>query len=563
MVALKDLISPENLQKIEDKKYPQNSSIPKEPKNTKKDILAKILSKMTDVEKEQLAQKQEKVRKSKEQQENFEKNKKNGGIKTPLFYKAENEKQYDKLINAIHYKIKGVEIKPETTDEKVARLEDEIKEETEELEQMDEKIFQIETKIKNNEEKVTELNNKIKELEERLKIIFHKDEEVIEKNNTKQELKAEEPIIEVAQTTTEDKIIEKVEKTLEPEENKIVEEAMVASIPEAFEPKEVRTNKSLYFKNLLAKSATKLKEKIPQKLNAILDKAKKKVLLGVALFGLFTTTSSMDGSSSYAIPKENPDGSKNTVSIINKEELEARTLQKYLTAFHIENFEQLNQIKKDVGINTYKQFEKVANSIDTSLYSKLTSEGRKTYLYGLNKINYTYYIVDKPTATIYAIDKNGKEISSSPVIIGKAGERANTADMSKPKEGEVTTTPAGRYDIGHEDINEEDLSLYHGMVLSLYNTDALKIHITYPYEYIKRTDALKTKTVADNRISWGCINVPESFWISSVAPYTENGSTIFITPDYQTTTTLDPDSGKIKQTSTNGAKFNYQYKTKI
>lgn len=484
--------------------------------------------------------------------------KKRGGISFNIGYP--NKKEGDFEINLLETKIKGD--KTETwwnqegdntfgilfpNDKEDQSIPEKQKKPIEKTETLEEKIKRIETEVKIEREKLEKVNARIKEIEEQLKNLLKKPKE------------KKESIIEETPTSTVNDIFidEKLNEIIKSEN---FEEEMENSTPENFEPEEVKTDKNLFLKNSLVKSVSGMNLKISENLKKITKKIKSKALLGVAILGLFTGTSGDNKKTSYVVPNKNIDNSKNTVSIINKEKLEEKNLQKYLSAFHIKDFTQLEQIKKDIGIKEFNQIEKITNNIDTSLYNKLTPEARKIYLYCLTNIDHTYYIVDKPTATIYAINSNGKGIASSPVILGATkGEIPNTADTEKPLYNQIATTPAGKFELIHSDI---DSTIYKGKSLALLGTDYLAIHIVYPdpEEYKKRIKALKTSTPNDNRISWGCINVSENFWTSSIAPYAKNGSTIFITPDYQSTTTLDPSTGKIERTNANNTKINYEYK---
>ncbi|MBP6005620.1 hypothetical protein KA531_01820, partial [Candidatus Saccharibacteria bacterium] len=60
------------------------------------------------------------------------------------------------------------------------------------------------------------------------------------------------------------------------------------------------------------------------------------------------------------------------------------------------------------------------------------------------------------------------------------------------------------------------------------------LHIVYQGELEKRTKALNTPTIKDNRLSWGCINVDEKIWDDSIAPIVDNGLEIIITRDNNT-----------------------------
>ena len=159
------------------------------------------------------------------------------------------------------------------------------------------------------------------------------------------------------------------------------------------------------------------------------------------------------------------------------------------------------------------------------------------------------------------------------MILGATrGELPNTADPDleklKSRYEQTTTTPAGRYEIGYEYANEEDSALYKGRTLHIFGSDHLAIHVIYPLEYEARMAAINTPTLDDNRMSWGCGNVPNSFWTNCITPYVERGSryTIIITPDYQDINTLNLRTGEVEQISPStdeAGTQRYDYKSKI
>ena len=75
------------------------------------------------------------------------------------------------------------------------------------------------------------------------------------------------------------------------------------------------------------------------------------------------------------------------------------------------------------------------------------------------------------------------------------------------------TTPAGRFvaGIGMNFRGEDVLWVDHESGLSLH-----RVLTTKPEE--RRLERLATPTVKDNRISYGCINVPRKFYENIVAP---------------------------------------------
>ena len=143
-----------------------------------------------------------------------------------------------------------------------------------------------------------------------------------------------------------------------------------------------------------------------------------------------------------------------------------------------------------------------------------------------------FMVIDKPNATLYAYDKEGNLVGTTAALTGKAFGDVAT-DANKAIEDYTDTdkiTPAGKF-TGNFSFNED-----YGSVVALAETvneqTFVAVHRTYlgnPSE--KRAERLATPTVADNRVSYGCINVPSEFYDSVVAEYFVNPSQIYVMPD--------------------------------
>jgi hypothetical protein len=128
-----------------------------------------------------------------------------------------------------------------------------------------------------------------------------------------------------------------------------------------------------------------------------------------------------------------------------------------------------------------------------------------------------FVIIDKPNARVYVFDGSGRIRGAAPALLGSA-----PGDHSVPGIGERElsdmgpqdrTTPAGRFvaGIGMNSRGEDVLWVDYGSGLSLH-----RVLTTKPEE--RRLERLATPTIADNRISYGCINVPKKFYEKTIAP---------------------------------------------
>lgn len=334
--------------------------------------------------------------------------------------------------------------------------------------------------------------------------------------------------IKSSQETVEEKQNEELISSLSPEEIKEVKKEMDNSEPLPFESKKTIKDVGTFLRNQIVKYTSGFH--VSEKMKNLAGKARHKVLIGAGILTLWASTSSMEGNP-HIIKPENVKGKITSVS------------------------------DEWFKTNTSKDAEAM---IDYETYQKLSPNARQIYLYSLTNItDSSYVIVDKPRAQMYVIGKDKKILAEFPVILGKSlGEGLNTADANSPIATNATT-PAGKFKLGHKDINPSDIIEYKGKVFSIYGTDALKIHITYPLEYAKRTAALNSETPTDNRLSWGCINVSQENFDKYLAGNVTENTTLFITPD-DPSLAVNPKTGKLEkgtasdfaQYTTNNTSFN-------
>ena len=128
-----------------------------------------------------------------------------------------------------------------------------------------------------------------------------------------------------------------------------------------------------------------------------------------------------------------------------------------------------------------------------------------------------FIIVDKRDAKAYVFDAEARLRGASPVLLG-----STLGDDSVPGIGlrpiaevrpEERTTPAGRF------VAERGRNLKGDDVVWVDYEAAVSMHrvrATKPSE--RRLERLATPTVDDNRISYGCINVPVAFYETYVRP---------------------------------------------
>jgi hypothetical protein len=141
-----------------------------------------------------------------------------------------------------------------------------------------------------------------------------------------------------------------------------------------------------------------------------------------------------------------------------------------------------------------------------------------------------YLLVDKTNAQVYFFDPAGHLLATAPALLGMGrGDHLlapNDAPMSAiPPQKRIT--PAGRY-MSRLAIDS------HGSELLVIDYDAsISMHPVVkgtPEEH--RAERLASVTSEDNRISFGCINVPPAFYSTFVSPaFTNRMGVVYILPE--------------------------------
>lgn len=142
-----------------------------------------------------------------------------------------------------------------------------------------------------------------------------------------------------------------------------------------------------------------------------------------------------------------------------------------------------------------------------------------------------YLIVDKHAAHMWIYDVQGKLIASSAVLLGSAVGDTSAKDIGtrpfsriKPHE---KTTPAGRFFLepGKNTEGESVFWIDYGAAVSIH-----RVRPGQPGD--KRLQRLISQTVSDNRITFGCINVPISIYNRHIDELFKNsGGYAYILPE--------------------------------
>lgn len=142
-------------------------------------------------------------------------------------------------------------------------------------------------------------------------------------------------------------------------------------------------------------------------------------------------------------------------------------------------------------------------------------------------------LVDKRNAKAYVFGPDGALRGAAPVLLGSAiGDHTVPGVGDKPLSQvrpEERTTPAGRF------IAEPGLNTHGEDVVWVDYDAAVSMHRVRPtVKAERRLQRLASKTSADNRISYGCINLPVRFYEDVLSPAVRStGAVIYVLPETQ------------------------------
>jgi hypothetical protein len=143
----------------------------------------------------------------------------------------------------------------------------------------------------------------------------------------------------------------------------------------------------------------------------------------------------------------------------------------------------------------------------------------------------SFFLVDKRTAQLHVFDADARRVASTAVLLGAAiGDDSvpgiGTRPMAQIRLAE-RTTPAGRFigERGKNSLGEDVIWVDYGAAVSMH-----RVRLTIPSEH--RAERLASPSPSDNRISYGCINVPVAFYNRYVgAVFAKHRANIYVLPE--------------------------------
>ncbi|MES3154299.1 L,D-transpeptidase [Sphingomonas faeni] len=141
-----------------------------------------------------------------------------------------------------------------------------------------------------------------------------------------------------------------------------------------------------------------------------------------------------------------------------------------------------------------------------------------------------FIVIDKINARVFAFDRAGALRGAAPALLGMARGDDSVPGIGHRKLATITpaerTTPAGRFEaaLGH-DFDQDILWIDYDAALSMHR-------VIVGRKIDNRAGRLASPTPNDNRISYGCVNVPPGFYDGVVKPlFTGTVGIVYILPE--------------------------------
>ncbi len=151
-----------------------------------------------------------------------------------------------------------------------------------------------------------------------------------------------------------------------------------------------------------------------------------------------------------------------------------------------------------------------------------------------------FVIVDKRDAKVFVFDADGRLRGAAPCLVGLAPGDDSIPGIGERKLSDIRpeerTTPAGRFvaSLGYNSHGKDVLWVDYDTAVSMH-----RVITTNPQEH--RLERLATPTPLDNRISYGCINVPVKFYDNVLSPtFTGTYGIVYVLPETRSNSATFP-----------------------
>ncbi len=139
-------------------------------------------------------------------------------------------------------------------------------------------------------------------------------------------------------------------------------------------------------------------------------------------------------------------------------------------------------------------------------------------------------VLDKKAAQIYLFSTNGVLQATSPVLLGTAAGDDSVPGIGDRKIRDIRPaekiTPAGRF------VTEPGANLQGEAIVWVDYDASVSMHRVRAIPGESRLNRLSTPTARDNRISFGCINIPSEFYERWIKPTFGNAAgVVYVLPE--------------------------------
>jgi hypothetical protein len=149
-----------------------------------------------------------------------------------------------------------------------------------------------------------------------------------------------------------------------------------------------------------------------------------------------------------------------------------------------------------------------------------------------------FAVIDKKAALLHVFDGAGKLRGASPVLLGLAVGDDSVPGIGERKMSDIRpaerTTPAGRF------VSEPGRNLQGEDIVWIDYDAAVSMHrVRDGNKADRRLQRLATPTPADNRISYGCVNVPAAFYDALIKPvFGARPAVVYVLPETRPADTI-------------------------
>ncbi|MDB5931035.1 MAG: hypothetical protein JWR60_2742 [Polaromonas sp.] len=143
----------------------------------------------------------------------------------------------------------------------------------------------------------------------------------------------------------------------------------------------------------------------------------------------------------------------------------------------------------------------------------------------------SFVIIDKKNAKVFVFDPQARLLGATPVLLGAArGDHTVPGIGERPLaqvRPEERTTPAGRFvgEPGRNASGEDVVWVDYDAAVSMHRVRTGNARD-------RRLERLATPSIADNRISYGCVNLPAAFYDNVLSPvFRERYGVVYVLPE--------------------------------